>query len=68
MSNRLIAQAKVKEHKIIYTYKYEGIPYEIEQPITPFNDMVKDGEIVDILIAVVPHTEFKPEDVIEPKT
>lgn len=67
MSNRLIAQAKVKEHKIIYTYKYDGIPYEIEQPITQFNDMVKDGEIVDILIAVIPHVEMKLEDLVEPK-
>lgn len=65
--NRLIAQAHVKEFKIIYIYKYMGVPYEIEQPRTPENSMVEDGQVVDILIGVAPHTELKPEDVIEPK-
>lgn len=63
--NKIKAIAKVKENRIIYTYKYGNQIFEIETPKTEENKMVITDEEVDILLGVAPHEpEMTEEDLV----
>lgn len=64
MSNNIKAVAKVKEHRIIYSYMHDSCVYEIETPKTQANEGVVDGEHVTILLTVMPYEEVKHEDIV----
>ena len=53
--NNIKAIAKVKETKIVYLYEYEGHTYEIETPKTRLNQGVREGEVVHIMLSVMPY-------------
>lgn len=55
--NNIKATAKVKETKVVYIYEHEGKMYEIETPKTELNQGVEEGEIVHIMISVMPFEE-----------
>lgn len=52
--NNLIGKAKVKKNKIVYTYNYDGKEYKIETPRTPLNQGVEQGEVVAIMLGIMP--------------
>lgn len=60
--NNIIAVAKVKKNKIVYTYDYEGRTFKISTPKTALNEGVENGEIVSIMLGIMPIEGGKPSE------
>ena len=60
--NNIMGVAKVKNKKIVYTYVYDEKKYVIETPKTDLNQGVEDGEIVSIMLGIMPVTGGKPSE------
>jgi len=60
--NNIVAEAMVKKDRIAYKYEYNNVPYIIETPRTPLNSGVEDGEIVQVLVGIMPIEGGKPSD------
>ena len=60
--NNILGIAKVKKTKIVYTYKHGDNEYRIETPKTPLNQGVENGEVVSILLGVMPTEGGKPSE------
>jgi hypothetical protein len=63
--NNIKARARVGEHSIKLDYVHEGSAYTIEVPRTVNNETMKDGEIVQVLLGVMPVSN---EDVFDSPT
>ena len=60
--NNIMAVAKVKKNKIVYTYVYNEKKYVIETPKTTLNQGVEDGEIVSVMLGIMPVAGGKPSE------